>query len=87
MQTKEKTSFRAFPNPGDLNHSRGTKLEKKPATLRSIAGVKKNKRGSFMGVVEKYLGDKVKVNSRKKYGSKVWVNEKPGHGFGGYKVV
>ena len=39
-----------------------------------------------MGVVEKYLGDKVKVNSRKKYGSKVWVNEKPAFVFGGIKL-
>ena len=69
MQTKEKTSSRASPNPGDLNHSRGTKLKKKPATLRSIAGENKNKRGSFREVVEKYLGVKVKVNSRQKVGS------------------
>tara|TARA_B100000700_G_C14788124_1_gene734506 strand:- start:680 stop:895 length:216 start_codon:yes stop_codon:yes gene_type:complete len=69
MQTKEKTSSRASPNSGDLNHSRGTKLKKKPATLRSIAGENKNKRGSFREVVEKYLGVKVKVNSRQKVGS------------------
>lgn len=39
-----------------------------------------------MGVVKKYLGEKVKVNSRQKVGSKVWVNEKPGFVFGGIKL-
>jgi|TARA_R100001079_G_C4405302_1_gene133176 hypothetical protein len=54
--------------------------------LRSITGENKNKRGSFRGVIEKHLGEKVKVNSRQKVGSKVWVNEKPGFVFGGIKL-
>ncbi len=37
-------------------------------------------------MIEKHLGEKVKVNSRQKVGSQVWVNENPGFVFGGIKL-